>query len=360
MQTQTQSRTNNSLAELIGLLRCVECKASDLMLAERGDRFEDCAMRASFGGQMIVCQSCHACYPVSTDGIPVMWTSALRKYIDTEDEAASALAANIATYDRISDDYTSHRGGTQEHSRRLSHAVDRLVGIRAVTPHSRLPERWHLDFGCGPGQVFCWLEGAGFRQVGLDVSLNNLRNTRNRTGAYVVLGSADDMPFRDDAFDLVTESLALHHIEDWRSTIKEACRVCGPRGGVIIDSEPSREFLNWSRLARVVFEGRWYVYKLLSYFIKDKYIFRNVKQAKLNYRVAEVHNQPGRGFSAEELEELFRVCGYDAEVVRSPDEQWRSVARVSWQAFILRILSLQSPWNPVYGQLGVLARNTQY
>ena len=52
--------------------------------------------------------------------------------------------------------------------------------------------------------------------------------------------------------------------------------------GIIIDSEPSDMQMAWSRIAIAFFNARFPIYKALSYFIKDKYVFRDIKRANLN------------------------------------------------------------------------------
>ena len=45
-----------------------------------------------------------------------------------------------------------------------------------------------------------------------------------------VAGRAEQMPFRDGAFDLVVAPLVLHYVEDWRALFAELRRVLRPGG----------------------------------------------------------------------------------------------------------------------------------
>ncbi|MBN2021470.1 MAG: methyltransferase domain-containing protein [Pirellulales bacterium] len=339
---------------IIPFLRCVQCRSSSLVLGE-GQTDTTPALADQLGRDVLYCGQCGTTYPVTRDGIPIMWTDRLRACLEASDKSASTLAANIAVYERTSSQYAAFRRQTLENARRMRHAAAHLTRRTPRSATSDTAACWHLDFGCGPGHVLKWLCDLGLRQVGLDVSLTNLRNARQTTNALVVLGSADNMPFCDGVFDLVTESSVLHHIEDWRATINEACRVCCDKGGIVLDSEPSTDSLDWSAAARMVFEHRWYVYKLLSYFAASKYDFRDLKHAKLNYYMAELHNQPGKGFPVDEIRLLLQSSGFETRLVCAPDENWNSVARPSWQGIVLRFLSGQNPWNPKYGPFGVLA-----
>lgn len=206
----------------------------------------------------------------------------------------------------------------------------------------------HLDYACGPGHVLGWLKIFGFKQVGLDVSLANLRNARRNTGCMVVCGDASNMPFSDEVFNLVTESSGLHHILDWKAVLSESCRVLDESGGLIIDSEPSDTQLAWSRLAVAVFNFRFPVYKLLSYFYKEKYMFRNIQQAKLNLK-AEIHHQPGTGFPLSIVSDIIESAGLGVRIIESPSPDLRSVAKPNWKSILLNLLSGGNPWNPKYG-----------
>jgi ubiquinone/menaquinone biosynthesis C-methylase UbiE len=246
-------------------------------------------------------------------------------------------------YDAISDDYHLFTRQNEAIATRLRHAVRKIVGDKS--PSTKL---MHLDFGCGPGHVLGWLKEFNFQQIGMDVSLNNLRNARKNTGALVVCGDACNMPFKDQSMDLVTESSVLHHILNWKLAVNDAIRVSKRTGGIVIDSEPSQAQLAWSGLAVAVFDFRFIVYKALSYVRRDKYIFRDTNQAKLNL-LAEIHHQPGTGFPVEEIAQLFTHAGFKAEIVSSPTPQLVSRAAPGWKGIVLNILSCRNPWNPIYG-----------
>lgn len=104
----------------------------------------------------------------------------------------------------------------------------------------------------------------------------------------------------------------------------------------------------WSPLAVMVFNARFPIYKALSYFKRDKYIFRNTDQAKLNVQ-AEVHHQPGTGFPLDEVEALFTKAGFRVDIVLSPTPELSSKGSPGWNGIVLNILSARNPWNPKYG-----------
>lgn len=334
------------VSAILPLLQCVECGGSDLDVRQNGTWRE-------IGERSIVCRSCGAEYPATDDGIPIMWTPGIKAWMtERQADVEPTVASNIQVYDEISTDYMTKARRASAISRRMRSAARRL---RQASARTNGAGGLHLDFGCGPGHVIEWLSDLGLRSVGLDVSLQNLRNTARQTGALVVLGDAQRMPFRGGLFDLVTEGSVLHHIKDWRSALRESCRVCNGEVGIVMDSEPSSDQLDWSTAARWLFDSRFYVYHVLSYVQPSKYKFRDVALARKDFWQAEIHHQPGAGFRTDEVETLFRECGYAAKVVLSPSPEVESRPDPSWQMIVLHLLSGHNPWNVSYGAFTVLA-----
>lgn len=290
---------------------------------------------------------CDGRFAVTSDGIPILLANTAAG--GGEPEEADNLAANISIYDAVSDDYERFSRRSAVIRRRMIAAAGRVTAGRQAAG-----ELWHLDFGCGPGHVLGWLSSFGLKQVGLDVSLANLRNARRATGCIAICGDATNMPLVHGVFDLVTESSVLHHIQDWRAVLRECLRVCSSRGGVVLDSEPSREQMAWSWLAKAVFAMRFPVYKALSYVRRDKYMFRDLRQARLNLE-AEVHHQPGTGFPLEEIVSIFAEAGFAIDVVHSPTPELQSRARPNWKSLVLNGLSFRNPWKAKYGPFTAIA-----
>jgi SAM-dependent methyltransferase len=100
-----------------------------------------------------------------------------------------------------------------------------------------------LDAGCGVGYGCAILAAGGARRVvGLDRSPEAILNARERAGdvAEFVLGDLGQLPFEDDAFDLVTCFEAIEHVVDPERTLDELRRVLRPEG-VLLISSPNRE-----------------------------------------------------------------------------------------------------------------------
>jgi ubiquinone/menaquinone biosynthesis C-methylase UbiE len=86
-----------------------------------------------------------------------------------------------------------------------------------------------LDVACGTGQSTVVLKEIASRVVGADVSREILIRAPREAGVRYVEAPADDLPFADGSFRLVTIALALHRFERWRF-LAEARRVLEPYG----------------------------------------------------------------------------------------------------------------------------------
>ncbi len=119
-----------------------------------------------------------------------------------------------------------------------------------LTPGERL-----LDLGCGEGRhaISAYMV-ENLDAVGVDLSIDDLKTTRERFEEFVEPGNPDkslvisvadgnQLPFEDNSFDKVICSEVLEHIPDYRAVIKEIHRVVKP-GGIAAISVP-RFFPEW-------------------------------------------------------------------------------------------------------------------
>lgn len=333
------------ISPLLPLLQCPQCGSGPIEFSPAA--YPD-PLPFETADRHLVCASCTEAFPITADSIPILWSEALKEQFQHPLDPDSAIGANIQVYNAISDEYQSYTRRLPENALRIQDGVRRILAYSAEAS-----PRYHLDFGCGPGQVLGWLKDEALISVGMDVSLANLRNARKATNAFVICGDAARMPFKDQAFDLVTEASVLHHILDWQNVVKESCRVCKPDGGIMLDAEPSKEMVAFSKLAVLVFDLRFPVYKLLSYVWKSKYVFRDTCQAKLNL-LAEVHHQPGTGFPLDVLRGLFEHAGFNLYLYHSPGADLDTTRPPKLKNIILNLLSFRNPWNPRLGSFTAL------
>jgi ubiquinone/menaquinone biosynthesis C-methylase UbiE/uncharacterized protein YbaR (Trm112 family) len=341
---------NDLLAQLLPILQCPLCSNPSIELV---DNIYPGELPFNSAESHLICEGCKQLFPVTEDQIPVMWTEALKDQMLNNPDPDTNIGANIQVYDAISDDYHSYTRQLPANALRIQDGAGRIIANTGSAV-----SQYHLDFGCGPGQVLGWLKEDNLISVGLDVSLVNLRNARKATGALVVCGDATHFPFQDEIFHLVTEASVLHHILDWKSVVVESCRVCTADGGILLDAEPSQEMVAFSKLAIFVFNLRFPAYKLLSYFRKDKYIFRNTEQAKLNL-LAEVHHQPGTGFPLNELQEIIEAACFKLHLYHSPAADLDTIRPPKLKNMFLNILTFRNPWNPKLGSFTAIVSKSE-
>jgi SAM-dependent methyltransferase len=113
-----------------------------------------------------------------------------------------------------------------------------------------------LDIGCGPRGSLEWAGGA-LERVGLDplVSMYRELGIDSHEMSYVDAG-AENIPFPDGYFDIVTAFNALDHVDDVAAAIREMTRVARPGATCLIivevnhdptPTEPQR--LGWDLLS---------------------------------------------------------------------------------------------------------------
>ena len=96
-----------------------------------------------------------------------------------------------------------------------------------------------LDVGCGDGRLLKQLNDID--RFGLDISSDYLRSlsTENIT---LCLSRVEDMPYKDNYFDIITCTDVLEHVEDFNEALRNIVRVLKP-GGLLLIRVPYREEL---------------------------------------------------------------------------------------------------------------------
>lgn len=90
-----------------------------------------------------------------------------------------------------------------------------------------------LDVGCGTGYNVNLLRRFG-RAQGVDMSEEALKFCRQRGVEEVTLHQAEELPFADQTFDLLTAFDVIEHIEDDRGALGEFHRLLRPDGWLLI------------------------------------------------------------------------------------------------------------------------------
>jgi len=135
------------------------------------------------------------------------------------------------------------------------HVVEHYLRKRVAFVRELMPTGSVLDVGCGTGVVASRLADEGYEVTGTDPSrgmLDHLEERDDRVEA--VLGSATDLPFESDRFDLTMCVAVMHHIalpDQVHKSLGEMVRVARPGGLVLVwDHNPRNPY--WKNLmARV-------------------------------------------------------------------------------------------------------------
>lgn len=134
---------------------------------------------------------------------------------------------------RYNSELFSPRGGA------IGRRYDSLMALLPAAARD-LRGRRVLEIGAGTGlYTRCLATEAAGMLVSGDVSAGMLDAHRQaEAGGVPVCCGAEALPFAGDSFDLVAAFACLHHVEDSRSAFREAARVLG-EGGHLLVMEPN-------------------------------------------------------------------------------------------------------------------------
>lgn len=132
-------------------------------------------------------------------------------------------AAVLTSYDEHADWYAAYlAGAAAQHTRRTTVTAARLLGNG--------PGRC-VDVGCGTGVRAGAVGEQGWRLVGVDLSLGQLRHARSHLP--VVAGDGAALPFRSASADAVLATLIHTDVPDWAGVVAEVGRILR-RGGSFV------------------------------------------------------------------------------------------------------------------------------
>ncbi len=100
-----------------------------------------------------------------------------------------------------------------------------------------------LDIGCGAGHGSNILSKKFSEVKGVDISSEAIEYARenwSQQNIEFIVGSALNIPFDKETFDIVTAFEVFEHIEDWRSFLLEVKRVL-KKDGVLFISTPNKD-----------------------------------------------------------------------------------------------------------------------
>lgn len=131
--------------------------------------------------------------------------------------------------------------------------------IKALVAHVEGKDLRALDVGTGPGQLAFYLAKAGFKVTGLDISpgmIEQARQTAIREGLSCDFrtGDAEQLPFEDNAFDVIVTRNLVWTLPNPQAAIQEWHRVLKPGGRIIISDGYWRN-ITWSRIHHLLLKA---------------------------------------------------------------------------------------------------------
>ncbi len=139
-------------------------------------------------------------------------------------------------------DYYDDFSGWYERERHHGyHAMLDRLELEVLGPMAR--DKDVLEVGVGTGLIMRGIADTARTLVGLDISAGMLAPAAER-GFRVIQGSATELPFEEERFDLVYSFKVLAHVPEIRKALQEMTRVLRP-GGYLVAELYNQHSLRW-------------------------------------------------------------------------------------------------------------------
>jgi SAM-dependent methyltransferase len=195
------------------------------------------------------CERCCASLPIS-DGVLVVRDAPTDDNRIAADFYNSKLWPKVRFWERL---FWAVNGGERR-------ARDVVLRHLPKSPGLRL-----LDVAIGDGVYTSWLPD-DWSIVGVDVSTTQLAACRSRNSGRnlrLVLGEAEDLPFRDREFDAVLSNGGFNHFNCPEAALREMARVAKPGAPVVIADEMP-DFLDLGHRLGLPGLDHWIAARLMS------------------------------------------------------------------------------------------------
>lgn len=161
--------------------------------------------------------------------------------------------------------------------------------LNLIRRHADLEKKRIIDIGCGIGTYVRQLRRFSDEVYGVDVDFERVKEG-GKALPNLAVARGEDLPFKENVFDVILLHEVLEHVQDERKTMKEACRVA-KEGGLIIIYAPNRL----------------YPFETHGFYLGKRYIFRLLPL--VNYlpdRVRRIFVPHVRAYLARDLRRLFQ------------------------------------------------------
>lgn len=226
---------------------------------------------------------------------------------------ARVLQANIEVHTRLSASYEATEPHFRPENQERVRAI--LRDLKGRSGGDRL-----LDLGCGTGFLLNLARGLFADIHGVDATPAMLERVANEDGLLQLhCGPAEQLPYADDSFDVVTAYSFLHHLADYKLVLAEARRVLRPGGLFYADLDPHRAF--WEKMVELSTRpgpySDWLQTAIDSVVLTDARIEEQYAIPKETFNTAEYSKAILGGYLPSEIVTVARSLGFseaEAEV----------------------------------------------
>lgn len=173
-----------------------------------------------------------------------------RSYIERAVREDRAECMDIASkFDKDYWDGQRHHGyGGYSYDGRWESVAQRMIDAYQLNNESKI-----LDIGCGKGYLLLELKKLlpKCTIAGLDISKYAIQESHPEVKDFLICGTAQKLPFKDDSFDLIVSNMTLHNltIDQLFDSLKEIERVSKKNSWLCVESFRNHDekinMINW-------------------------------------------------------------------------------------------------------------------